>query len=37
MDVMFYVTIILLGGIIISGTGYIIHYYIKNKERGYKE
>ncbi len=32
MDVMFYVTIILLGIIMLSGIGYLIHYYVSNRE-----
>ncbi|MFZ7101297.1 MAG: hypothetical protein ACOWWO_01395 [Peptococcaceae bacterium] len=30
--VMFYATLFLLGVIIMSGAGYIIHYYVKNKD-----
>ncbi len=33
MDVMFYVTMILLGIIMLSGIGYLIHYYVKTRER----
>ena len=32
MGGMFYVTTILLGIIIVSGIGYLINHYIKNKE-----
>ncbi|MCT4566458.1 MAG: hypothetical protein N4A68_19350 [Maledivibacter sp.] len=31
MEVMFYVTIVLLGAIIFSGVGYLIHYCINNR------
>lgn len=31
MDVMFYVTIILLGIIILSSVGYLVLYFVKNR------
>lgn len=32
MEIMFYVTIIILSAIIIASAGYLIHYYINTRE-----
>ncbi|SKC81073.1 hypothetical protein [Maledivibacter halophilus] len=32
MDIMFYVTIVLLGIIILSSAGYLMHYFVNNRK-----